>query len=228
VSAGHVSATVPSALHGPLSAALGAGDRAYWVHRGAAGNAAQGLRLRFGHGGVSVARGAGDLGLALTGRRVSRRLGGDQGSTIVASDTSPGGENTAGRVDVFQEPATGWQTTTQTAQLTDGAADDLGRSVAISGTTIVAGAPGQTTGSPAPGAAYVYTEPTSGGWQTATQASELTVTPAGLAARWALRVPRSSPARGRSRSTDRPSMAPRSSSWRPRAAGRRPPLIPPN
>ena len=57
----------------------------------------------------------------------------------------------------------------QQAKLTasDGAADDsFGLSVAVSGTTVVAGDPGQ-------GAVYVFTEP-AGGWASETQAAKLT------------------------------------------------------
>jgi hypothetical protein len=67
--------------------------------------------------------------------------------------------------------------TVQAAELTagDGAAHDgLGDSVAISGDTIVAGAPDhETMGHVQQGAAYVFTKPSSG-WADATQTAELT------------------------------------------------------
>jgi len=54
------------------------------------------------------------------------------------------------------------------------AGDNLGASVAVSGNTIVAGAPFHTVGGNLyQGAVYVFTEP-SGGWSTATQTAELT------------------------------------------------------
>jgi hypothetical protein len=78
---------------------------------------------------------------------------------------------------VFTMPASGWANATQTAELTasDGGADDeFGNSVAISGDTIVIGAPHHTVGTNAgQGAAYVFTLPT-GGWVNATQTAELT------------------------------------------------------
>ncbi len=94
------------------------------------------------------------------------------GSTIVvgAPDHRVAGNIQQGAVYVFTEPASGWQPATQTAELTasDGAPNDhLGESVAISGSTIVAGAAGQ-------GAVYVFSEPVSGRWQDATQTAKLT------------------------------------------------------
>jgi hypothetical protein len=93
------------------------------------------------------------------------------GSTIVAGApqaSNPGNDD--GDVYVFTEPSGGWSgTIDQSAELTVGAEPDyepeLGCSVAISGTTIVAGAPGGCFGTPSSGptAVYVYTEP-SGGW----------------------------------------------------------------
>ena len=66
---------------------------------------------------------------------------------------------------------------TQTAKLTasDGMADDnFGDSVAISGNTLVVGALNATVGgNPAQGAAYVFTEPSSG-WADTTQTAKLT------------------------------------------------------
>jgi hypothetical protein len=100
------------------------------------------------------------------------------GNTIVAGaeslTTTPQGP---GAVYVFTEPAAGWASTTQTAKLTasDGAAgDELGYSVAISGATIVAGAPDHSVGAATDqGAAYVFQRSASG-WVNATQTAELT------------------------------------------------------
>jgi len=80
-------------------------------------------------------------------------------------------------VYVFVEPGSGWADATDTAKLTasDGAdGDDYGFAVAISGTTIVVGAPDATVGANAEqGAAYVFVKPGSG-WTDATQTAKLT------------------------------------------------------
>jgi hypothetical protein len=87
-----------------------------------------------------------------------------------------------GAAYVFVEPAGGWVNMTQTAELTasDGAFDDLvGLSVALSGTTVVVGAPDETVGSNSlQGAAYVFVEPPSG-WQDTTETARLTLSSGG-------------------------------------------------
>ncbi|MBV9594001.1 MAG: hypothetical protein JO147_09460, partial [Actinobacteria bacterium] len=97
------------------------------------------------------------------------------GDTIVAGTTTGAGGH--GAVYVFTMPAGGWQDATQTAVLTasDGASGDaFGRSVAIDGNTVVAGAPGHQVGSNAgQGATYEFTMP-AGGWRDATETAELT------------------------------------------------------
>lgn len=99
------------------------------------------------------------------------------GGTIVAGAAASFIGNFQGAAYVFVEPTGGWQSATETAMLTssDGQfGDGLGDSVAISGGTIVAGAP--FTVSPASGAsagaAYVFAEP-NGGWQSATETARL-------------------------------------------------------
>lgn len=99
------------------------------------------------------------------------------GNTIVvgALNHQVGANAGQGAVYVFTEPASGWANATQTAELTasNGAAGDyLGFSVAISGNTIVAGAPyaGPNAGQ---GAAYVFVKP-AGEWESKTQTAELT------------------------------------------------------
>lgn len=81
-----------------------------------------------------------------------------------------------GAAYVFVEPGTGWTNTTQTAELTasDGVANAyFGTSVAISGNTILVGAPGTTINSnPRQGSAYVFVEPANG-WTNMTQTAEL-------------------------------------------------------
>ena len=102
------------------------------------------------------------------------------GSTIVAGAPgarAPAGQGGQGAVYVFSQPAGGWKTTTQSAELTasDGAAgDELGDSVAVSGLAIAAGAPEHpVAGHGGLGAVYVFVAPASG-WKTTTQTAELT------------------------------------------------------
>jgi hypothetical protein len=82
-----------------------------------------------------------------------------------------------GAVYVFREPQHGWQSATQTAELTasDGTSgDSLGLSVGISGDTIVGGAPFATVNeNPFQGAAYVFVEPRQG-WVNETEIAKLT------------------------------------------------------
>jgi hypothetical protein len=97
------------------------------------------------------------------------------GNTVVAG--APSGTNLGGAAYVFVEPATGWANMTQTAKLTlpEGQTRGaLGSSVAISGNTIVVGAPGVNTGGHVDqGAVYIYVEPP-GGWTDMTPTAELT------------------------------------------------------
>jgi hypothetical protein len=101
------------------------------------------------------------------------------GSTIVAGAPfhKVGTNLYQGAAYVFTPRSGKWANMTQTAELTasDGAEQDsLGYSVAISGDTIVAGAPYHEVGSNTrQGAAYVFTMP-AGGWVSSTQTAELT------------------------------------------------------
>ena len=103
-----------------------------------------------------------------------------QSSTIVAG--APGfvgssGDGDQGAAFVYTEGGSGWTSETQTAKLTaqtPNIAAKLGAAVAISGTTIVAGAPGANVGSNAlQGAVYVFIEPGSS-WSTENEQAELT------------------------------------------------------
>ena len=101
------------------------------------------------------------------------------GSTVVAgapdAETTGGGDK-QGLVEVFSEPGGGWKgAVSATANLTSSASEldgeELGAAVAISGHTIVVGAPGEIIpGSPQEGdntqtgAAYVFTE-SGGAWK---------------------------------------------------------------
>ena len=75
---------------------------------------------------------------------------------------------------VFTKPGSGWTSMTQTAKLTDGAVeDDFGNSVAISGNTVVVGAPAAVVGGTGSGAAFVFTE-RGFAWTGMTPTAELT------------------------------------------------------
>ncbi len=107
-------------------------------------------------------------GTALSGVAIS-------GDTIVAGAPGKvvGANRDQGAAYVFVRPAGGWRDGTQTAVLTaaDGATDDvLGSGVAISGDTIVAGAPGRNSQR---GAGYVFVKPRAG-WTDGTQTAVLT------------------------------------------------------
>jgi hypothetical protein len=100
------------------------------------------------------------------------------GDTVVvgAFTANIGNNRLQGTAYVFVKPASGWQNMTQVAQLTasDGAAfDEFGYSVAVSGNTIVIGAPNATRhGKIVAGAVYVFQKP-SAGWANMTQTAEL-------------------------------------------------------
>ena len=92
------------------------------------------------------------------------------GNTVVAG--AYGHNNFQGTAYVFVEPTGGWVSSTQTAELTasDGTGSaDFGFSSAISGNTVLVGAPNAAAGK---GAAYVFVEP-AGGWTNMTQTAEM-------------------------------------------------------
>ena len=87
------------------------------------------------------------------------------GDTIVAG--TPGSNGYRGAAYAFVEPVSGWATTsTFAAKLTapdSGSGDYFGSAVAVSGGTIIAGAPVTTVGGHSlQGAAYVYVKPQTG------------------------------------------------------------------
>ena len=97
-------------------------------------------------------------------------------SVAISDDTIVVGvredDEATGAAYVYVRPQSGWETTTETAKLTasDGAIDDLfGNSVAVSGNTIVVGAPKKDNYL---GAAYVFERP-EGGWVSATEDGKL-------------------------------------------------------
>ena len=93
------------------------------------------------------------------------------GNTVVVGSTGDGAAY------VFVKPVSGWTNMTQVAKLTpsDGQSKDaFGSSVAISGSTIVVGAPCATiNGNSCQGAAYVFVKPVSG-WADMTETAKLT------------------------------------------------------
>jgi hypothetical protein len=104
---------------------------------------------------------------------------GIDGNTMVAGAPSPISSRSAspGAAYVFVEPVSGWANMTETAELTASDAvtgNRVGNFTAISGNTVVAGAPLATPGSKLQqGAAYVFVEPASG-WANMTQTAKLT------------------------------------------------------
>ncbi len=104
---------------------------------------------------------------------------GVSGNTVVAGafNHKVGQESGQGTAYVFTMPVGGWKDMTQTAELTTGEPGEgnaLGFSVAISGNTIVAGAPSHQVGQDSgQGIVYVFTEP-AGGWVNAGQTEALT------------------------------------------------------
>ena len=98
------------------------------------------------------------------------------GNTVVVGSpyATVGGNYAQGAVYLFTKPVQGWSNMTQVAKLTasDGNfADYFGYSVAISGNTVVVGAPNYSGNGP--GAVYVFVKP-SGGWTNMTETAKLT------------------------------------------------------
>ena len=88
------------------------------------------------------------------------------GDTVIAGAIRGGNFGQAGAVYVFTKPAGGWINGTQSAKLTSTeASDGLGYSVAISGNTIVAGAPWvDAYPNSETGAAFIFTKPDGDPW----------------------------------------------------------------
>ena len=96
------------------------------------------------------------------------------GDTVVVG--APFVARQRGSAYVFVRPPSGWANMTQVAELTasDGKEGDIfGVSVAISGDTLIVGAPDATiNGNREQGAAYVFVKP-AGGWQNTTETAKL-------------------------------------------------------
>lgn len=101
------------------------------------------------------------------------------GPTIVASVRLHSAHPNNDRSDlyVYTRPRAGWKNATQTATLSardSGEANDLGESLAITGTTIIAGAPHHSTATTnETGGVYTFTRPAHG-WHDSTQTQEIT------------------------------------------------------
>jgi hypothetical protein len=103
------------------------------------------------------------------------------GSSVAISNKTvvfgaPGHNSSRGAAYVFVEPASGWKSTTQTAELTtsDKAIGGLGWSVSVWGNTVVSGAPFVKHGNNEAGAAYIFVQPASG-WTNGTETAKLTI-----------------------------------------------------
>jgi trimeric autotransporter adhesin len=116
---------------------------------------------------LSSSDGSGFQSVAMTGNTVT---GGAPSATV-------GSNANQGAAYVWVKPAGGWTNMTETAKLTasDGQAnDELGWALAMSGNTIVAGAPFATVGSNAfQGAGYLFVRPATG-WTSGTETAKLT------------------------------------------------------
>ena len=81
----------------------------------------------------------------------------------------------AGAAYIYEKPQSGWEDSNQTAKLTASDAnvnENLGRSVAISGDTVVVGASGDNEAVDNSGAAYIYEKPQNG-WKDSNQTAKL-------------------------------------------------------
>ena len=100
------------------------------------------------------------------------------GSTIAvgAPSASAGTQMDAGAVYVFTEPSGGWASSSGSVKLTASAPQaggGLGTAVAISGDTVVAGAPNGVVGAGTPGLVYLFNKPASG-WASTNESGVLT------------------------------------------------------
>ena len=111
------------------------------------------------------------------GSRFGVSVGVDGDTVVVGARLDDDNGWASGSAYVFTKPANGWTTTSSfAAKLTasDGVAgDQVGRSVAVDGDTVVVGAFGDDDNGSTSGSAYVFKEP-AGGWVTATETAKLT------------------------------------------------------
>jgi hypothetical protein len=153
---------------------VGAPDRNVDALAADAGQAYVFVKPALGWGGTQFE----DADLVLNNFASDQLLG---ASVAISGNTIVGGADgypPHGAAFVFLKPAGGWTgTVSQTATLTasdGGPHDGLGSTVAIDGSTVLAGSPGHLLNSIVnAGAIYVYVKPASG-WQDAAQNAELT------------------------------------------------------
>ena len=95
-------------------------------------------------------------------------------TVVVGALGVAGGNGEGGAAYVYVKPQGGWMNTTQTATLTPSdVAYFFGASVAMSGDTIIVGAPWtEVNGIPQQGAVYVFVKP-AGGWKDMTETAKL-------------------------------------------------------
>ena len=112
------------------------------------------------------------------------------GNTVVVGASKPFNHLT-GEAYVFVKPGASWKNMTQTAVLTasDGAGgNDFGSAVAISGSTVVVGAPqAYVNGNQAQGKAYVFVKPSTG-WKNMTETAILLASDGGLGSNFGIGV----------------------------------------
>ena len=100
---------------------------------------------------------------------------GVSGKTVVVGAPFYQDRTGPGAAYVYVQPATGWASTTQSAELVEaqqGLYDEFGLSVAIDKNVIVVGAQQVMAGPNGDGAVYVFVEPTSG-WSNMTETAQL-------------------------------------------------------
>lgn len=110
-------------------------------------------------------------GLAYDNFGIAVAIDGD----LIVVGANLGGSNNKGAAYLFQKPAGGWVTMTETAKLTASDAktsDEFGVSVAVSRDVVVAGTEYETSGGLGTGAAYLFTKPAAG-WVGMTETAKL-------------------------------------------------------
>jgi hypothetical protein len=132
--------------------------------------------VKTGNGGTQVAKLTASDGVAQDQFGYSVSISGNV-IVVGAPDHAVGANQYQGATYIFVEPSGGWMDMTETAELTasDGVANgQLGRSLGISGNTVVAGAPYETVGANSEqGAVYLFVQPQNG-WHNMTQTAKLT------------------------------------------------------
>lgn len=164
--AGATALTLAAALSLLWASGAGAASSRPAPSTGALGSTTRTMTLAQAPAGLRAAVQRADPGAAQAQLTASDGAGGDELGTSVALSGftavvgAPKKNSNAGSAYVFTESGTGW---TQQAELTAAAAasgDLFGSAVAISGTTVIVGAPGRNSST---GSAFVFTE-SGAGW----------------------------------------------------------------